>query len=278
MPNSLPQWSDSEDGFHVDYAENDKVPLEYIQALSGNGTFVEEHRSTKLDKVVAVKKMETYSNKTRNEKLSREVAVLCNLRHYHSIRFIGSYTYRDWFGILTEPVATCDLKVYLAEPSSRKVANMDKLVGRRDLFLPQIMGCLAYGLLYIHKELRIRHRDLKPANILLEGTKVLFADFGLSKTFTDTQSGTTGPSLKTPMVRAFPTSILSPMLTPFSTHRPNAHLIFIGTSHAISFPLHVSLRKSSQYIKDELMRNSSSSDERRIYKTVMATFATQCRL
>lgn len=207
MPNSFPQWS--HDGFHVDFAENDKVPLEYIQALSGNGTFVEEHRSTKLDKHVAVKKMETYSNKDRNDKLSKEVAILRNLRHYHSIRVIGSYTHRDWFGILTEPVATCDLKVYLAEPASRKVAYMDKLVGPRDLFLPQIMGCLAYGLFYIHEELRTRHRDIKPANILLEGTKVLFADFGLSKAFTDTQSGTTGPSRKTPMVRAFLASILS---------------------------------------------------------------------
>ena len=203
MPSATPPWTDRSDGFHVEYEEDEDVPLQSREliASAGDGGCVEKYYSTKLDMNVAVKRMETYSKTPTNNKLSNEVDILRDLKHYHSIRILGSYTHQDWFNMLMEPVALCDLNNYLVNTSSVKVRNIEPICGPRASFLPKIMGCLAHGLHYIHKEPRVRHRDIKPANILLDGSRVLFADFGISKLFTETQTGTSGPSSKTMMVR-----------------------------------------------------------------------------
>jgi len=74
------------------------------------------------------------------------------------------------------------------------------------------MGCLAHGLQYIHERkgatlkdgAQVRHRDIKPSNILLHGYRVLFADFGISKVYTDATTGTSGESSKTMPVKYTP--------------------------------------------------------------------------
>ncbi|KAF7514256.1 hypothetical protein GJ744_000026 [Endocarpon pusillum] len=40
-------------------------------------------------------------------------------------------------------------------------------------------GCLISGISYLHSQ-DIRHRDIKPKNILIKGSRILFADFGIS--------------------------------------------------------------------------------------------------
>ncbi|KAL9076006.1 MAG: hypothetical protein Q9157_003833 [Trypethelium eluteriae] len=52
----------------------------------------------------------------------------------------------------------------------------------------------------------VRHKDIKPANILFNGNIVQFCDFGISKTFTTEQSGSTGYSPKT--IRYAPSEVL----------------------------------------------------------------------
>ncbi len=203
MPREALEWTDRGDGFNVVYGEGETPPLDRVNTLAAasHGGSVEEWCCKGSQRIVALKRMETHGNKEDNEKLSYEVNILRQVKHYHSVRILGSYTHRDWFNIIMEPVALCDLRTYLMFDSSMKVRNMEHLCGPRMLFLPTIMGCLAHGLLYIHKETSVRHRDVKPANILLDGPRVLFADFGLSKTFTETHSGTSGPSDKTVMVK-----------------------------------------------------------------------------
>jgi serine/threonine protein kinase len=179
--------------------------LEHVDfiASAGDGGFVEECYSSELDKNVAVKKADTHSKGDTNEKLAREVINLRTVRHWHCVQILGSFIWKDWFNIIMEPVAICDLRTYLMHGGpSHKLREMESSCGPRTVFLPTTMGCLAHALSYLHEDPRLRHRDIKPANILLDKRRVLFTDCGLSKTFTDTESGTSGPSAKTPMVSA----------------------------------------------------------------------------
>ena len=200
MPSETPPWTTRGDGFDLDL-EEDEPPLSFIKHLAPD---VDMSRCTETGEVVAVKRLRTYSSNHANEKLYNEVKILCDLKHYHCIRVLGSYTHDDTFNIVTQPIANCDLSEYLVYENSTKVEKMRQIHGPPSTFLPRIMGCLAYALRYIHMEPRVRHRDIKPENILLEGFRVLFADFGLSKVFTATQSGSSGPSKKTLMVRCLP--------------------------------------------------------------------------
>ena len=204
--NDAPAWTDRGDGYNVEYGEGEKAPLEHKEfiASAGEGGCVEECYCPRLGRKVAVKKVSTEGIKKTNDELTKEMSHLLTVRHYHCIQVRGSYIRGDWFNIVMEPVATCDLRTYLRhEDSSPKIRNMEQLCGPRAVFLPTIMGCLAHGLHYLHQKPKLRHRDIKPANILLNGRTVLFADFNLSKVFTETQSGTSGPSRKTQMVRAY---------------------------------------------------------------------------
>lgn len=209
-----PPWTDRDDGFYVNFGEDEDPPLRHVEILAvpGNGVSVEQYECTKTKQQVAIKFMWTSSRKTTIDKLNEEVKLLRSLRHYHCIQVLGSYPHRDRLGIITQPVAGCDLNDYLYEFPSNKTQRM---VRRNEIgsdFLPRMMGCLAYGLQYLHEQksatstsgAQVRHRDIKPSNILLYGYRVVFADFGISKAYTATQTGTSGPSPKTPMVKCKP--------------------------------------------------------------------------
>lgn len=204
MPERPLSWTDLGDGFYVVFKEEETPPLHYVNhvAIPGSGVVVDEYKCTKLKDPVAIKFMDTSLGKSIVERLNKEVKILRLMKHYHSIRAIGSYTQGDRLGILTQPVAECDLRDYLFFKNSEKIKRMVRKHGARPAFLPRVMGCLAHGLQYVHERkgenlsqgTQVRHRDIKPANILLYGQRALFADFGISKIYTDTQTGTTGPS------------------------------------------------------------------------------------
>ena len=208
--NDALKWTDRGDGYVVEYTEDEKDPLEHIDFIAhvGEGGCVSECYCPKLGKSVAVKKITTYGKKETNDGLTEQMDYLLAVKHYHCIRVRGSYIRGDWYNIVTEPVATCDLRAYLKlEGSPFKKRKMREQCGPRIELLPTLMGCLAHALHYLHQRTKLRHRDITPANILLDGRTVLFADFNLSKVFTETRSGTTGPSRKTQMVRAYSVGI-----------------------------------------------------------------------
>jgi len=209
MPETPPQWTDRGDGFYVEFGEDEEPPLRYVDRIASHDhVTVDQYKCTETDEQVAIKSGVTYSRTTIIDEMNKEVKILRRIKHYHSIRALGSYTHQDRLGIITQPVAACDLREYLFEVKSRKTRKLVHTYGPRSDFLPRLMGCLAYGLQYIHGRngntpssgAQVRHRDIKPSNILLDGRRVVFADFGISKAYTDTQTGTTGTSLKTIMV------------------------------------------------------------------------------
>ena len=211
-PQNPQPWTDrGKNGFYADFGPEEVLPLKLLENIfTGYGVNVNHSICTKTGRKVAIKVMHTASKKATIDRLNHEVRVLRPICHYHCIRALGSYTSQDTLGIITEPVATCDLNNYLFEDSSFKTNEMIRSYGPRSEYLPKLMGCLAHGLQYIHKAGRqstsdgaqTRHRDIKPSNILLLGHRVLFADFGVSKVYTETQTGSTGKAHDmTPMVK-----------------------------------------------------------------------------
>jgi serine/threonine protein kinase len=77
-----------------------------------------------------------------------------------------------------KPVATESLEYYLENPRSHNHSD----TAPPEILLPKIMGCLANGLRYIHDS-EVRHKDIKPSNIVLDGTRVLYTDFGIAHAF-----------------------------------------------------------------------------------------------
>jgi len=214
MPETPPQWINRDDGFFLEFEANEEPPLRPVDLMAapGTGVIVNQCECTNTNQLVAIKSMETFSRETTIDKLNDEVKILRLLKHYHSIRVLGSYTHRDKLNIITQPAAALDLREYLFEDRSMKTKRMVNSYGPRSEFLPRLMGCLAHGLQYIHKRkgptlasgAQVRHRDIKPSNILLHERRVLYADFGISKVYTATQTGTSGPSFKTTMVKCKP--------------------------------------------------------------------------
>ena len=211
-----PLWK-NHSGWHKVFGKDEKLPLDHIESiawLSLGG--VMEKRRTEDGMLVAVKTMNTRRNGDTNNELTREVGILRSLKHYHSVSLLGTYTKGDFFSAVMEPCATCDLDTYLSAPESDAFETITMRSGSPDSFLPKIMGCLAHGLQYLHKQPRmqygtdegndVRHRDITPMNIVLDGSRVLYTDFGLSAFVTATQTGSTGPSRKTLMVKATPSS------------------------------------------------------------------------
>ncbi|KAF2678379.1 kinase-like protein, partial [Lentithecium fluviatile CBS 122367] len=110
----------------------------------------------------------------------REIEITRRLqKHRHIVRVVASYSTSDTLAVILEPAADGgDLKTYLARYAAGDVET------RRDMqrTLYHAYGCLASGLAFMHSQ-RIRHRDVKPENILVHGTEVLFADFGISRDY-----------------------------------------------------------------------------------------------
>lgn len=104
---------------------------------------------------------------------------LKRLRHHHLVTFVGSYTDPRYIGMLTTPVAECDLQQLLqSAPSNPSL-------------LRQFFGCLCSAVQYLHSQ-KCRHKDIKPGNILVRKGTVFLTDFGTALDWSDRSGGTTG--------------------------------------------------------------------------------------
>jgi serine/threonine protein kinase len=144
--------------------------------------------------------------------------------HQHIIQLVGTYTHRQFLGLLLYPVAVCDLHTFFEDVEawhdtgngsngldSRKELLDTGQKGRLDALgydfplqakaryaspIYSNLGCLISALSYLHDE-KIRHKDLKPSNILLSNSRLWLSDFGsatdfslLSQSATDNERGT----------------------------------------------------------------------------------------
>lgn len=115
-------------------------------------------------------------NKRFLEMIEREISALKKVSHHHIVKVVGSYTDANYIAILMQPIAKCNLRVYLTQ-------KPDFFSHSRLGYLRTFFGCIAKALAYLHKH-KIRHRDLKPENILVSvhsrsrKEQIYITDFG----------------------------------------------------------------------------------------------------
>lgn len=155
----------------------------------------------------------------------KEIEILKKLSsHSHMIQLVGTYTHRQFLGLLLYPVAVCDLHTFFDDVEAwteARVADDDNLARPEVLDPMQVqrlsalgydfpvpgarkraapiyhrLGCLVSAIAYLHDQ-QIRHKDLKPSNILLSKGRLWLSDFGsatdfslLSQSATDNERGT----------------------------------------------------------------------------------------
>lgn len=110
-----------------------------------------------------------------------ELEVIKKLSHRHLVKYIGSYTDKDYIAYLMEPIADCDLYNYLG----RKAFDDSRQMNMQDFY-----GCLAGAINYIHQQ-RIRHADITSRNILVKSNRVYLSDFGAARDYSITGKSTT---------------------------------------------------------------------------------------
>jgi serine/threonine protein kinase len=118
-----------------------------------------------------------YTTQRAYRALKAEVEIMKRLKHPHIVRFVGTYTTDHSLSILMTPSADCDLD-YL-------IGSYPGPVNTNTMF--QWFICLICSVDYLHTNC-VKHQDIKPSNILIRGSTIFLADFGVAKSFNEFES------------------------------------------------------------------------------------------
>jgi len=212
-------------GSHVDFTADETVPLVQGRFLGHgvNGGVWETHC-----KGVALAWKRKYCRRKIGNAERKEITILKKLSHNHIVKLVGTYTYRQFLGLLLWPVAVCDMATFFEdfetvlgencttndERSARLTAlglpceSQASLHSHGREFLYSKIGCLTSAIAYLHEQ-KVRHKDLKPSNVLLSRNNLWVTDFGTSTDFSllstsATENGERGtPKYFAPEVAAF---------------------------------------------------------------------------
>ncbi|KAF2021790.1 kinase-like protein, partial [Aaosphaeria arxii CBS 175.79] len=164
------------------------LPIKTLETV-GTGAYAAVEKVDICGRLYARKSilLPRYNRKRARETLQNEVAIIRKLEHPHIVRVLCTYEESSRFAIVLEPLATCDLEVYLHRTSKPECAE-------RKSITEKWLECLSGTLSFIHAK-GVRHKDIKTRNILVKDGDVLFADFGSSHMFHDEDNSITeGPA------------------------------------------------------------------------------------
>jgi serine/threonine protein kinase len=126
--------------------------------------------------------------------LQKEVNLVREAAHHHVVSIIDQYEDDEFYFIVMNPLAKCDLQRYLDEAKSFNLDTPEawESFGQRKLRLFHWMHSFAATLRHLHDR-NICHRDIKPRNILVgmrslnkqiqeepSSKELYLADFGIS--------------------------------------------------------------------------------------------------
>ncbi|MFI5269502.1 MAG: serine/threonine-protein kinase, partial [Chloroflexota bacterium] len=120
-----------------------------------------------LERYVAVKVLRTEADAHFWERFRAEARVVASLRHPHIVQIYDLGEEDELLYIVMELIEGTSLRQRLRPPWAPPAA-----VG--------VVAQLASALDFAHSR-GVIHRDVKPANVLLEGDRVLLADFGIAR-------------------------------------------------------------------------------------------------
>lgn len=159
----------------------------------GNSGEVYKIESSDTGKVFALKLIPRSAGDEKSY-AEEELNLLKRVVHNNIISLVGSFTSPSFFGLLMAPAAQYNLEQCLSEASTDTVKKPS---------LWSYFGCLVNALCHLHNTAYVRHNDIKPQNILVDGSRVLLTDFGISLDWSETLRTTTfGPAAMTPMYSA----------------------------------------------------------------------------
>ncbi|XP_057961787.1 G-type lectin S-receptor-like serine/threonine-protein kinase At1g11300 [Malania oleifera] len=150
----------------------------FVTNKLGQGGFGLVYRGKLPDgQEIAVKRLSRASGQGIEEFMN-EVVVISRLQHRNLVRLLGCCAEGEEKMLIYEYMPNKSLDSFLFDPTGRKVLDWRKRFN--------IIGGIARGLLYLHRDSRLRiiHRDLKASNILLdEELNPKISDFGMARIF-----------------------------------------------------------------------------------------------
>ncbi|KAF3275865.1 hypothetical protein TWF970_006477 [Orbilia oligospora] len=163
-------------GEHIEYEEQEVVPLEVVEKLPSNGDYVAE-------KVVRPYGKRNHDYITRitvpskdNLMLHVETIRSRNIRHANIVELFASYTYEEMGYLLYRPAPTISLDSFFRSPSYCYSAM--SATEKRVLAFNWITG-LVSAVAFLHTK-SIRHGDINPFSICVmeDGARLMLCDAG----------------------------------------------------------------------------------------------------
>ena len=165
-------------GGHVDYGDNDVVPVDPLPRRVGTGSALPSgDRVMVSDRVYARRKTSTANGKKGidREHFVMHMGALQALKHPHLVTVWATYTKGPFSYVLLSPTTDVTLKTFLDEPP-KAFKHLVKQK-RRELLLKWI-HCLTSALAYLHDK-GFTHQAIRPSAISIDSNfSIYLGDFG----------------------------------------------------------------------------------------------------
>jgi Protein kinase domain len=159
-------------GDHIEFRDYEILPFQSVDPIcaADSGQQMMDKVRYHGDGRLYARKSVVFARPAHKAILWNEIRAFKRLQHPNIAKIVCSYAQGNTMGLIMYPLATCNMEEYLKLP-------FDHI--RPDLMRGWFVE-LADGLEYIHS-MDLRHRNIKPSKILIEGDRVLYAGFNISK-------------------------------------------------------------------------------------------------